>query len=130
MSVTVLQEVIQKFEKLKIACQELQRDVTMRRCLARKDEIQRLQDHIEGLQQQLEAHFTILDTKQQALETVGSNLLQSLTGQILSVVFNFWCSFFFLSFICLPETFRLSPFLFCLFGHSFFFLFLFVVMLR
>ena len=56
--VSLVQEVIQKFEKLKIACQELQRDVTMRRCLARKDEIQRLQDHIEGLQQQLEDHFT------------------------------------------------------------------------
>ena len=136
----MLQEVIQKFEKLKIACQELQRDVTMRRCLARKDEIQRLQDHIEGLQQQLEAHFTILDTKQQALETVGSNLSWSLTGQILSVIFNFWCLFFllsvpfsfFLSFFSFffSETLCLSLFLFCLFGLSFFFLFLFVVILR
>ena len=68
---TPVQEVIQKFDKLKSVCQELQRDVTMRRCLARKDEIQRLQERIEGLQQQLLSHFTILDAKQQALEKVG-----------------------------------------------------------
>ena len=115
MSVTVLQEVIQKFEKLKIACQELQRDVTMRRCLARRDEIQRLQDHIEGLQQQLEAHFTILDTKQQALETVGSNLLQSLTGQILAVFLISGVRFsFFLSFVYLKLSIFLRLFFVCL----------------
>lgn len=78
---TAHREVIQKFEKLKMACQELQRDVTMRRCLAKKDEIQRLKERIDGLQLQLESHFTILHTKQQALEKHWEESLQRIANE-------------------------------------------------
>ncbi|KAK7094091.1 RING finger protein 207-like [Littorina saxatilis] len=78
---TAHREVIQKFEKLKGACQELQRDVTMRRCLAKKDEIQRLQERIEGLQLQLTSHFATLDTKQAAMEKHWEESLQRIANE-------------------------------------------------
>lgn len=74
-------DLIQKLEKMKITCQEVQRDVTMRRCLARKDEIQRLQDHIEGLLQQLETHFITLDGKKLALEKHWEESLQRIANE-------------------------------------------------
>lgn len=84
---------------MKITCQEVQRDVTMRRCLARKDEIQRLQDHIEGLLQQLETHFITLDGKKLALEKVSLTCCiftcfsLFLRGGLLNT-FDFFCGSF------------------------------------
>ncbi|KAL8572624.1 hypothetical protein ACOMHN_016474 [Nucella lapillus] len=78
---TAHREVLQKFDKLKMACQELQRDVTMRRCLAKKEEIQRLKERIDGLQLQLESHFTVLHTKQQALEKHWEESLQRIANE-------------------------------------------------
>ena len=72
------QEVIQKFAKLKSLCQEIQRDMTTRRCLTRKDEIAGLMQQIDTLQGQLQSHFTVLDAKQQAMEKVWTLLKQNI----------------------------------------------------
>lgn len=74
-------DLIQRLEKMKIGCQELQRDVTMRRCLARKDEILQLQERIEGLQVELDSHYTTLDTKHPALEKHWEESLQRIANE-------------------------------------------------
>nr|KAG5694950.1 hypothetical protein BaRGS_031233 [Batillaria attramentaria] len=74
-------DLIQRLEKMKISCQEMQRDVTMRRCLARKDEILQLQQRIENLQSQLDLHYTTLDAKNPTLEKHWEESLQRIANE-------------------------------------------------
>lgn len=78
---TAHRDLIQRFEKMKVGCQEMQRDVTMRRCLAKKDEIIQLQQRIEVLQSQLESHYTTLDGKNPALEKHWEESLQRIANE-------------------------------------------------
>ncbi|RUS90927.1 hypothetical protein EGW08_001324 [Elysia chlorotica] len=61
-------DLLQRFEQMKSQCQELQRDLTMRRCLAKKDEVLRLGVKIEDVQSNLDRHYSILENKLPLLE--------------------------------------------------------------
>ena len=55
-------------QQMKVQCQELQRDLTMRRCLARKEEVCGLGGSISLVQDQLEQHAATLEGKHSMLE--------------------------------------------------------------
>ena len=57
-------------EKLKTLIQELQRDLTVRRCLAKMTVVSELDVQIKSLQQSLDEHFTKNEQKQILLEKV------------------------------------------------------------
>jgi hypothetical protein len=57
-------------EKLKTLIQELQRDLTVRRCLAKITIVSELDVQIKSLQQSLDEHFTKNEQKQILLEKV------------------------------------------------------------
>lgn len=65
-----LQDLLQRFEHMKTQCQELQRDLTMRRCLAKRDEVLKLGISVENVQNQLESHYSTLQQKMPLMEKV------------------------------------------------------------
>ncbi|KAK6176939.1 hypothetical protein SNE40_015141 [Patella caerulea] len=65
---TVHKDLLVKCEKLKIRVQELQRDLTLRRCLARNDDVSIISTDIELIEQQLANHYITIEQKQQTLE--------------------------------------------------------------
>lgn len=69
-----VQDVLQKLEKLKSQVQELQRDLTLRRCLARRSAVEELKSVIDGVECQLEKHYGYIEEKQPTLEKVHSCL--------------------------------------------------------
>jgi len=58
-------------EKLKSLIQELQRDLTVRRCLAKITVVSELDVQIKSLQLSLDEHFTKNEQKQLLLEKVS-----------------------------------------------------------
>lgn len=61
-------DLLHRFEHMKCQCQELQRDLTMRRCLAKKAEVSKLSEKIQLVQEQLDCHYGTLENKLPALE--------------------------------------------------------------
>ena len=61
---------LQKLEKLKCEVQELQRDLTLRRCLTRRSAVPDLKESISTIEQQLQVHRDTIEQKQPVLEKV------------------------------------------------------------
>lgn len=61
-------DLLQKFDLMKSQCQELQRDLTMRRCLAKRDMVLQLGQKIEDVQTSLDKHYSTLESKLPLLE--------------------------------------------------------------
>jgi len=57
-------------ERLKNQLQELQRDLTLRRCLTRSTTVEDLQLHVDKVEEQLINHKTRVEQKQPVLEKV------------------------------------------------------------
>ncbi|XP_059160437.1 uncharacterized protein LOC131944013 [Physella acuta] len=74
-------DLLQKLEQMKTQCQELQRDLTMRRCLAKKDEVLALTNRIEAVQNHLEAHYNILEQKMPLLDKHWEESLERLNNE-------------------------------------------------
>ena len=55
---------------LKLGVQELQRDLTLRRCLAKEAAINTLDDKISGVEELLSKHLVVVEQKQPDLEKV------------------------------------------------------------
>ena len=55
---------------LKLGVQELQRDLTLRRCLAKEAAINTLDDKISGVEELLSKHLIVVEQKQPDLEKV------------------------------------------------------------
>ena len=62
---------LQKLEKLKCEVQELQRDLTLRRCLTRRSAVPDLKESISTIEQQLQVHRDTIEQKQPVLEKVS-----------------------------------------------------------
>lgn len=58
-------------EKLKAQVQELQRDLTMRRCLTKTTTVEELQACITEMERKLLQHKSTVEQKQPVLEKVG-----------------------------------------------------------
>ena len=65
-----LQELMQGVEGLKLGVQELQRDLTLRRCLAKEAAIGSLDARISEVEESLSKHLTEVEQKQPGLEKV------------------------------------------------------------
>uniref|UniRef100_A0A2C9LLC5 RING finger protein 207 n=1 Tax=Biomphalaria glabrata TaxID=6526 RepID=A0A2C9LLC5_BIOGL len=74
-------EILQRFETMKSQCQELQRDLTMRRCLTKKDEVCTLTTKIETIQNDLDSHYTTLEQKLPSLEKHWEECLERLNNE-------------------------------------------------
>ncbi|BFZ23795.1 hypothetical protein BsWGS_26834 [Bradybaena similaris] len=74
-------DLLQRFEQMKTQSQELQRDVTMRRCLAKKDEVIKLTVRIENVQNQLESHYNTLEQKIPLLEKHWEESLERINNE-------------------------------------------------
>ncbi|XP_041377186.1 RING finger protein 207-like [Gigantopelta aegis] len=74
-------EMLQRLEKLKSDVQELQRDLTLRRCLTRKSAIPNLKELISTIEQQLEVHRDTIEQKQPALEKHWEESVQRMTNE-------------------------------------------------
>ncbi|CAL1531172.1 unnamed protein product [Lymnaea stagnalis] len=74
-------DLLQRFEHMKVQCQELQRDLTMRRCLAKKDEVMTLAGSIETIQNNLDSHYNILEQKLPLLEKHWEESLERLNNE-------------------------------------------------
>ena len=64
----------QRIDKLKYTVQELQRDLTLRRCLIKTSAVSDLQEEITDLQKDLDDLFILTDKKQPALEKVSTRI--------------------------------------------------------
>lgn len=62
----------QRIEKLKFNVQELQRDLTLRRCLIKTSAVTDLQEEIIDLKKDLDNLFLLTENKQPSLEKVCS----------------------------------------------------------
>ena len=65
-----LQELMHSVDGLKLGVQELQRDLTLRRCLAKEAAINMLDDKISGVEELLSKHLIVVEQKQPDLEKV------------------------------------------------------------
>ncbi|CAG5121432.1 unnamed protein product [Candidula unifasciata] len=74
-------DLLQRFEQMKSQCQELQRDLTMRRCLAKRDEVFKLTVRIENVQNQLELHYNTLEQKIPLLEKHWEESLERINNE-------------------------------------------------
>ncbi|KAH9523105.1 hypothetical protein Btru_065815 [Bulinus truncatus] len=78
---TAHRDILQRFEQMKGQCQELQRDLTMRRCLTKKDEVSALTTRIEAIQNDLDTHYTTLEQKLPLLEKHWEECLERLNNE-------------------------------------------------
>ncbi|XP_005094247.1 RING finger protein 207 [Aplysia californica] len=74
-------DLMQRFEQMKVQCQELQRDLTMRRCLANKEEVMGLSNNIELVQGQLDTHYSTLEGKLPMLEKHWEESLERINNE-------------------------------------------------
>ncbi|GFR64672.1 RING finger protein 207-like [Elysia marginata] len=74
-------DLLQKFEQMKSQCQELQRDLTMRRCLAKKDKVLNLGQKTEDLQSTLDKHYSTLENKLPLLEKHWEETLDRIVNE-------------------------------------------------
>ncbi|XP_046326128.1 RING finger protein 207-like isoform X1 [Haliotis rufescens] len=74
-------DVLQKLEKLKSQVQELQRDLTLRRCLARRSAVEELKSVIDGVECQLEKHYGYIEEKQPTLEKHWEESVQRIANE-------------------------------------------------
>ncbi|XP_067659126.1 RING finger protein 207-like [Haliotis asinina] len=74
-------DVLQKLEKLKSQVQELQRDLTLRRCLARRSAVEDLKNVIDSVESQLEKHHGYIEEKQPALEKHWEESVQRIANE-------------------------------------------------
>ncbi|VDI73166.1 Hypothetical predicted protein [Mytilus galloprovincialis] len=74
-------ELYSSTEKLKTQIQELQRDLTVRRCLAKMTMVTELDVQIEALQQSLQEHFTKNEQKQILLEKHWEDSVQRIATE-------------------------------------------------
>ncbi|OWF52070.1 RING finger protein 207-like [Mizuhopecten yessoensis] len=69
----------QMVERMKSHLQELQRDLTLRRCLTKQTVMEELQAKVEQVEQQLEDHKTKMEQKQPVLEKYWEECVQRMT---------------------------------------------------
>ena len=69
-SILYLQELMHSVDGLKLGVQELQRDLTLRRCLAKEAAINTLDDKISGVEELLSKHLIVVEQQQPDLEKV------------------------------------------------------------
>ncbi|XP_069116461.1 RING finger protein 207-like isoform X2 [Argopecten irradians] len=69
----------QMVERLKSHLQELQRDLTLRRCLTKQTVMEELQGKVEQVEQKLEGHKTRMEQKQPLLEKHWEECVQRIT---------------------------------------------------
>ncbi|GFN77005.1 RING finger protein 207-like [Plakobranchus ocellatus] len=74
-------DLLHRFEQMKSQCQELQRDLTMRRCLAKKDEVLELGVKIEDIQSVLDKHYNTLENKLPLLEKHWEESLERIVNE-------------------------------------------------
>lgn len=77
----VHRDLLQKLEKLKIEAQELHRDMTLRRCLAKKTVITDLRNIVTFLGEQLHQHYANLEHKQTGLEKHWEDSVQRIANE-------------------------------------------------
>nr|XP_022343133.1 RING finger protein 207-like [Crassostrea virginica]XP_022343134.1 RING finger protein 207-like [Crassostrea virginica] len=73
--------VCQRIDKLKYTVQELQRDLTLRRCLIKTSAVSDLQEEITDLQKDLDDLFILTDKKQPALEKHWEDVLKKMASE-------------------------------------------------
>ncbi|KAK3104714.1 hypothetical protein FSP39_008469 [Pinctada imbricata] len=78
---TCHRELSQKLEKLKTRVQELQRDLTVRRCLSKTESFSVFQEEITSLEEMLEAHYQLTEQKQPALEKYWEEIVQRIAHE-------------------------------------------------
>ena len=83
-SILYLQELMHSVDGLKLGVQELQRDLTLRRCLAKEAAINTLDDKISGVEELLSKHLIVVEQKQPDLEKVCLFLFCCFTPQVNS----------------------------------------------
>ncbi|ESO98529.1 hypothetical protein LOTGIDRAFT_142801 [Lottia gigantea] len=78
---TVHKDLLVKCEKLKIRVQELQRDLTLRRCLTRNDDVSTIRCNIEEIDKHLANHYSNIDNKQSTLQEHWEDSLQRIGNE-------------------------------------------------
>ncbi|ESO85951.1 hypothetical protein LOTGIDRAFT_176050, partial [Lottia gigantea] len=74
-------DLLVKCEKLKIRVQELQRDLTLRRCLTRNDDVSTIRCNIEEIDKHLANHYSNIDNKQSTLQEHWEDSLQRIGNE-------------------------------------------------